>query len=61
VRIDDEAVRKEWEAQRPEGAQAMSPEDADRIRQRLAAKELDEKIEAWVRELRASAEVRYNP
>ena len=61
VRIDDETVRKEWEAQRPEGAESMSAEDADRIRQRLAAKELDEKIEAWVRELRASAEVRYNP
>jgi hypothetical protein len=61
VRIDDEAVRKEWEAQRPEGAAAMRDEDADRIRQRLAAKELDERIEAWVRELRAAADVRYNP
>jgi hypothetical protein len=61
VRIDDEAVRREWEAQHPEGAGAMSAEDADGIRQRLAAKELDERIEAWVRELRTAADVRYNP
>src|SRR5262245_36932366 len=61
VRIDDEAVRKEWEATRPQGALEMTPADSDRIRQRLAAQELDERIEAWVRELRAAADVRYNP
>lgn len=61
VRIDDEAVRKEWEARHPDGSAAMSPEEADRIRQRLAAKELDDRIETWIRELRAAAEVRYNP
>jgi hypothetical protein len=61
VRVDDEAVRKEWEAQRPGDASEMSAADADRIRERLVAKELDERIEAWVAELRAAAEVRYNP
>ena len=61
VRIDDEAVRKEWEATRPAGAPEMTPADADRVRQRLAGQELDERIEAWVRELRAAADVRYNP
>lgn len=61
VRIDDEAVRKEWEAERPEGVAVMSAEDETRIRQRLAAQELDEKIEASIRELRAGADVRYNP
>jgi hypothetical protein len=61
VRVDDEAVRKEWEAQRPGDTSEMSAADADRIRERLVAKELDERIEAWVAELRAAAEVRYNP
>lgn len=60
VRVDDEAVRKEWEARRPEGAAEMSAADADRIRQSLAAQALDERIEAWVAELREGADVRYN-
>lgn len=60
VRIDDDAVRKEWDAQHPSGV-TMSTEDADRIREQLATKELDERIEAWVKELRAGTEVRYNP
>jgi hypothetical protein len=59
VRVDDEAVRKEWDSRHP-GAD-LSAADADEVRQRLAAKDLDERIEAWVRELRAGAEVRYNP
>jgi hypothetical protein len=59
VRVDDEAVRKEWDSRNP-GA-PMGAADADEVRQRLAAKDLDERIEAWVRELRAGAEVRYNP
>lgn len=61
IRVDDEVVRKEWEEQRPDASSTLSPEEAERIRQRLAAKELDERIEAWVRELRAGAEIRYNP
>jgi hypothetical protein len=39
----------------------LSAENADRIRRWLAAKALDERIEAWVAELRAGADVRYNP
>ena len=31
------------------------------LRARLERQELDERIEAWVKELRASAEIRYNP
>lgn len=61
IRVDDETVRREWEEQRPEPGVSLLPEEAERIRQRLAAKELDERIEAWVRELRAGTEVRYNP
>ena len=61
IRVDDETVRREWEERRPQGAAELGADEADRIRQRLAAKVLDERIEAWVRELRAAAEVRYNP
>lgn len=61
VRIDDEMVKREWEARHPTGEAEMSAADADGIRRRLAAQELGEKIEAWVRELRAGADVRYNP
>jgi hypothetical protein len=39
----------------------MGVADADRIREALAAKALDERIEAWVAELREGAEIRYNP
>lgn len=60
VRIDDEAVRREWQADHP-GEAAPGEAEGDAIERRLAARELDEKIEAWVRELRAGAEVRYNP
>jgi hypothetical protein len=45
IRIEDEAARN------------VSPEE----RQRLVDRELGEKIEAWIRELRGSAAVRYNP
>ena len=61
VRVDDEAVRKEWESRHPQGGAGMAAADADRIRELLAAKALDERIEAWVAELRAGAEIRYNP
>jgi len=45
------------------GGRADAPAFADvasAIRERLASKQLDERIEAWVRELRAGAEIRYN-
>jgi hypothetical protein len=31
------------------------------LRERLARRDLSERIEAWVKELRAGAEIRYNP
>jgi hypothetical protein len=60
VRVDDEAVRREWETTH---APDVPLPEADHvvIERRLAARGLDEKIEAWVRELRAGADVRYNP
>ena len=61
VRVDDEAVRKEWESRYPQGAPEMTSADADRLRESLAAKALDERIESWVAELRAGADIQYNP
>lgn len=56
VHVSDEEVRKAWE-QEP-GGPAL--EDAlAAIRARLERRTLDERIEAWIKELRARAEVRY--
>jgi hypothetical protein len=60
VRIDDEAVRREWGKDHPGDAPPSAAESEATLR-RLAARELDAKIEAWVKELRAGAGVRYNP
>ncbi len=60
VRVDDEAVRREWEGTNP-GNAPPAPDEGKAISRRLVARELDAKIEAWVKELRAGAEVRYNP
>lgn len=62
VQIADAAVRQVYENEygtRPDAPsfEAAAPE----IRRRLADRELDEKIEAWVKELRSAAEIRYNP
>jgi hypothetical protein len=61
VRVTDDAVRAAYEAElggRPDAPtlEAASPA----LRARLEARALDEKIEAWVKELRAAAEIRYN-
>jgi hypothetical protein len=60
VRIDDEAVRREWEGTNP-GDAPPTADESEATSRRLVARELDAKIEAWVKELRAGAEVRYNP
>jgi hypothetical protein len=62
VRVTDEAVREAYEAQlagRP-GAPSLE-EAAPRLRERLVDAGLDESLEAWVKELRAGADVRYVP
>lgn len=61
VRVDDEAVRKEWESRHPQGVPQLTSADADRLRESLAAKALDERIESWVAELREGADIQYNP
>jgi len=62
VRVDDEEVRRVWEeeqAGRPAGPALEDEQEA--IRARLERRALDERVEAWVRELRARADVRYVP
>jgi hypothetical protein len=62
IRVDDAAVRRAYEAEigtvpKPSAFE----EEAPAIRQRLVDRELDQRIESWVKELRAGAAVRYNP
>jgi hypothetical protein len=62
VRVSDEEVRKAWEeeqAGRPAGPALEDEQEA--IRTRLERRALDERVEAWVKELRARADVRYVP
>jgi hypothetical protein len=61
VRVEDAAVRAAWEQER--AARPETPafeESAPRVRARLEGAELDQRIEQWVKELRAGAEIRYN-
>jgi len=62
VRVADEEVRRVWEeeqAGRPAGPALEDEQDA--IRARLERRALDERVEAWVKELRSRADVRYVP
>src|SRR6267378_5351404 len=62
VQVADAAVRDAYEKQYASRADApLFEAAAPEIRRQLADRELDEKIEAWVKELRAGAEIRYNP
>ena len=61
VRVEDAEVRAAWDQAR--AARPDTPpfeEAAPALRARLEAEELDKRIEEWVGELRASAEIRYN-
>jgi hypothetical protein len=60
VRVSDDDVRQAWEeeqAGRPAGPALEDEQEA--IRARLERRALDERVEAWVKELRARADVRY--
>jgi hypothetical protein len=60
VRVSDDEVRQAWEeeqAGRPAGP-ALEDEQ-ETIRARLERRALDERVETWVKELRARADVRY--
>ena len=59
VRVSEEAVRAAYEAQkRPDGP--GFEEAAPALRAALAEDDLTRRIEEWVKELRRSAEIRYN-
>jgi|SRR6185436_9394672 len=61
VRVEDAAVRAAWEEERAARPETGTFEEADaRLRARLEAAELDRRIELWVKELRAGADIRYN-
>jgi hypothetical protein len=60
LRVSDAEVRKAWEdeqAGRPAGP--AFEDEQEELRARLERHALDERIEAWVRELRQRADVRY--
>ena len=62
VRVEETEVRAAYDLElsaRPETPPFETA--AAGVRARLEAAELDERIEEWVRELRAGAEIRYNP
>jgi hypothetical protein len=61
VRVDADAVRRAYETE-IEGQPSPPPleESGPALKQRLIDRDLDAKIEAWVKELRSTAEVRYN-
>jgi hypothetical protein len=58
--VNDEEVRKAWEAEQAGKPAGLAFEDEqETIRARLERRALDERIEAWIEELRARADVRY--
>ena len=60
VRVSDEEVRTAWEEEQAGNPAGPALEDEqETIRARLERRALDERIEAWVGELRARADVRY--
>lgn len=60
VRVGDDEVRRAWEEDQAGRPAGPALEDAQElIRARLERQALDERIEAWVRELRSRADVRY--
>jgi hypothetical protein len=60
IRVTDQEVREAWD-EAFEGAPQGPPfEEAEpELRERLERRELDQRIEEWIRELRQRAEVRY--
>jgi hypothetical protein len=61
ARVDDAAVREAYDAASPGGGEAAYQAAAPGVRERLERRRLDEEVEAWVKELRSAAEIRYNP
>lgn len=62
VRVSDDVLREAYAAEYGQRADAPSfAEASGPLRERLVRRDLDARIEGWVKELRAAAEVRYNP
>jgi hypothetical protein len=62
VRVSDDVLREAFTAEY--GARPDAPsfeEGSGPLRERLVRQDLDARIEGWVKELRAGAEIRYNP
>jgi hypothetical protein len=59
VRVSEEAVRAAYDKQSPPDGPAFE-QAAPAIRAALAEDDLSRRIEEWVKELRRSAEIRYN-
>ena len=60
VRVSDDEARRAWEEEQAGSPAGPALEDAqEEIRSRLERRALDERIEAWVKDLRARADVRY--
>jgi hypothetical protein len=57
IRVSDQQVRAAFESD-PQAGESFEAEK-ERIRERLERRALDERVEAWVRELRGRADVRY--
>lgn len=59
LHVTDEQVRKAWESEEVGRPTGIPLEDAqDSIRARLERRALDERVEAWIAELRSRADVR---
>jgi hypothetical protein len=62
VRVSDEVVREAYAAEYQGRKDAPSfAEVTASLRDKLVRRDLDARIEGWVKELRAAAEIRYNP
>jgi hypothetical protein len=61
IRVADERVQKAYEEEYGGRQNPPLAEVQEALRERLAKQDLNERIEAWVKELRAGADVRYNP
>lgn len=62
ARVEDQALREAYDTE-IHGREDDPGYEAARaaLRERLEAQRLDAQVEAWVKELRATAEIRYNP
>ncbi|MFI5403828.1 MAG: hypothetical protein ACHQ1G_12895 [Planctomycetota bacterium] len=62
VRVSDEVVREAYAAEYAARPDAPSfAEVGGSLREALVRRDVDARIEGWVKELRAGAEIRYNP